>query len=74
MERPMISTYELDDQSEEQLVYREMNDEEFEDYQQRVAEAEEREKNPDPHPLIAQVNEMSEEDRAALREALGSNG
>jgi hypothetical protein len=66
--RPMISTYEEDADGVEQLVYREMNDEEYKEY----CELQEAHKNaPEPeHPLITQVKSMDKKDRAELKRLL----
>lgn len=64
----MVNIYERDEQGIEQLVYREMNDEEFKDHKVRLKTA----KNvPDmEHPLLTQVKGMSDEEKAILRELL----
>lgn len=69
--RPMVNVYEPDHKGVEQLVFRPMNDAEFADWQQVVADAKEAANNPPPNPLVAQVAEMSDTDKAALRAALG---
>lgn len=66
MDRPMVSVYEPDADGVEQLVYRPMNDEEFADYEARQATV-----APNPeHAILAAVRDMSDADRAALRELL----
>jgi len=66
--RPKVAVYEENDEGEEMLVHRPMNDEEFADLKERQKNA------PDydnmPHPLLAQVGDMSDEDKQKLRELL----
>jgi len=68
-ERPLVNVYESDEDGVEQLVHREMNDEEYEVWQALVAEA----PTPigeEPHPLLAAVETMTDEERQALRDLL----
>ena len=61
----MVNVYEEDENGKEVLVYREMNDEEFE-------ELENREPHPElEHPLIEQVKSMTAEEKVQLRKAMG---
>jgi hypothetical protein len=65
----MINTYEPDTEGVEQLVYRPMNDEEYAQFQ---LDREAAKNAPDPeHPVLSAVRSMSDEDKAALRSALG---
>jgi hypothetical protein len=68
--RPYVDVPEGDN---EENVHRPMNDEEYAQWQQDVKDFEERqaEEAAAPHPIVAQVRQMSQKDRAALREALG---
>lgn len=67
-ERPMINTYECDEQGVERLVYRPMNDEEFEDHKLLVKSYHAKESL--EHPLITQVREMSDDERKTLKDLL----
>lgn len=70
--RPMVSTYEPDDGGVEQLVYREMNDEEFETWERDVEIVT---NTPTPkHSIITQVTSMTSEERAELRQLLAEEG
>ena len=71
MDRPMVNAYETDGDGVEQLVYREMNDEEYEVWQRDQVSAEEAAKAESIHPLVAQVQSMSDAERAQLLELLG---
>jgi hypothetical protein len=68
----MINIYEPDEDGVEQLVYREMNDEEFTEWKARVAayEAQLQAEQNRPHPLIEQVQSMTEVERKQLRDLL----
>lgn len=63
MSRPMVNVYELDE-GVEQLVYREMNDEEFKDHKARLQATKEAEEP--EHPLLMQVKNMTKEERQQL--------
>lgn len=71
-ERPIAAVYDCDPDKpeEERLVHRPFNDEEMVDYLERHAAAERLAKEPVVHPLVAQVAGLSDEDKAALKEAL----
>lgn len=68
--RPMVNVPEGEDESN---VYREMNDEEFAQWEKDRAnhEAEAKAQAERPHPLVEQLSSMSDEDKDALRAALG---
>lgn len=68
--RPFVNVPEGEN---EENVYREMNDEEFTQWQADVVAYEEHVKTQAerPHPLVEQLSSMSDEDKAALRTALG---
>lgn len=68
--KPMVNVYELDDEGVEQLVYREMNDEEFEVWTRDQEAAAAFNVIEQEHPVLAQVRDMSSEDRAALKTLL----
>lgn len=69
MDRPMVNVYELDADGIEKLIYRPMNDEELADWEAR--QAENASISESEHPVLAAVRSMSDEDKAALRAALG---
>jgi hypothetical protein len=66
MNRPMVNVPEGENETN---VYRPMNDEEYAVWKADVKAYEEAPEV--KHPLIEQVVSMSEEDKAALKEALG---
>lgn len=68
--RPMISLYEVNDQGQENLVYREMTSAEFKEHT-AAQEAIAKEEAASMHPLVRQVRGMSKRDKAALKKALG---
>ena len=68
MDRPMVNVYEPDAEGVEKLVYRPMNDEEYAEHKARVEAAANR---PEPeHPVITAVRNMSDKDKAVLKELL----
>lgn len=67
-DRPYIALYEPDEDGVEQPVRRQMNDEEFADYEQLVADAAAQADS--EHPLIEQVKAMTAEERTRLKELL----
>lgn len=66
MDRPMVN---VPEGPNEKNVYRPMNDEEFAQLQADIAE-QKRAESDASHPLIAQIESMSEDDKKALRAAL----
>jgi len=70
--RPMISTYEQDENGVERLVRREMNAAEFKQWKSDVKDSGERRKADEarPHPLIEQLRSMSDEEIAELKRLL----
>lgn len=70
--RPMVSTYEPDADGVEQLVYRLMDDVEFEGWQARQARAEVAANAPESeHPIITAVKSLSDAEKKELLAALG---
>lgn len=75
--RPTVAVYEPDAEGVEQLVHRPMNDDEFavweNDRDTFVAMQAADEEAAGKNPLVAQVEAMSDEERAQLRDLLGED-
>ena len=70
--KPMISTYEPDGNGVERLVRREMNPAEFKQWKSDVSDSRERRAAEEArsHPLIEQLQSMSDEEIAELKRLL----
>lgn len=71
-DKPMINIYELDEEGVEQLVYREMTDEEYAQHQADIAALEEQ-AAAQVNSLVAAVEAMSDEERAQVADLLSAS-